>query len=122
MEFHVFSLSFCFIGREKHQLFLHFERTSAFHLVILSTVFVAMPSLYTGEPTLRKCIVKPFITAIFYNLNVSILLVKSNKILTAFKSKIFVCKSEIWKENASELFVLALNMVIGIVIVVLFIF
>ena len=69
-------------------------RLSMFHLFSKAVVFIAVPFLFLGNLTPVKCLVQPVFLLMFCILPSTLILKKSQKILTAFRSKRKLSKQE----------------------------
>ena len=97
-------------------------RTSIVHLTVIMTIFITVPVAYIGYPNKAVCIMRPLIVAVLYNCSVSLLLIKSNKILSAYNSKRVSSATNVHREIAAEIFLVILNQVIvlGLVVTMFF--
>uniref|UniRef100_A0A7M5XEY2 G-protein coupled receptors family 3 profile domain-containing protein n=1 Tax=Clytia hemisphaerica TaxID=252671 RepID=A0A7M5XEY2_9CNID len=92
-------------------------RTTLIHFAVFFVIFCVIPIAYIGKPNPFCCILRPIIIAILYNLNISILLSKSNKMLSAVSSKVKITKAEMRRERIGEIFFVIMNLVIGALII-----
>ena len=93
-------------------------RTSIVHLIVIMSIFITVPIAYIGNPNKEKCVLRPLIIAVLYNCNISLLLTKSNKILSAYNSKQVSSVFTVRREKAAEIFVVLLNQAIVLCIVI----
>lgn len=93
-------------------------RTSIVHLIVIMSIFITVPIAYIGKPNKLKCFLRPLIIAVLYNCNISLLLTKSNKILSAYNSKQVSSVFTVRREKAAEIFVVLLNQAIVLCIVI----
>ena len=95
------------------------DRTFTFiHLLIIFVLNALLPVLYFGESTETLCILRPFSVAVLYNGSVSVILVKSNKLVQAFKAKIKINGSEVLRTKLTQCLVVACNVAVGFMIVI----
>lgn len=93
-------------------------RTSIVHLLVIMAIFITVPIAYIGFPTKPKCILRILTIAVLYNFSISLLLTKSNKILSAYNSKGVSSSFTVKREKAAEIFIVLLNQAIVLCIVI----
>ena len=84
------------------------------HLAIILLSYVVLPVLHFWKPSTTVCASRPLSVAALYSLNVSIISVKSNKLVNAFLSKTRASGNEALKTTLTQLFVVVINFIIGI--------
>lgn len=89
-------------------------RTSMVHMAVIMMTFLAIILSYIGYPNKTSCIVRPLIVAVLYNCNVCLLLTKSNKILSAYNSKIISSASEVRNVIMAEIFLIILSQAVAL--------
>jgi len=61
--------------------------STVLHLILMSLIFITFPILFVGEPTQLKCTLQPIGVLLLCTCPTTIILMKSQKILVAFKTK-----------------------------------
>lgn len=89
-----------------------------FHLWSLMIINIILPFVYIGKPSILKCVSRPVAVGLLYNLNISIVLVKSNKMVQAFQSKIRITSSEIRQTTLTQWFVVLLNLIGALMLII----
>ena len=86
--------------------------TSLVHLSSNLLLFVASYALYFNGLDTTKCVARSLVIGILYNLNISIILVKSHKLVMAFKARIRVHRDEVLKLKLKQFFIVFINLII----------
>ena len=75
---------------------------SMLHLILILLMFTILPILFIGEPTRLKCTLQPIVVLLLCTCPSTIILMKSQKILLAFKSKTRLSSSQKRKSTAIQ--------------------
>ena len=93
--------------------------------VQLALIFLTFPAgyfLYFEKPTAVKCASRPLLVAIVYNINISIILVKSHKLVMVFSAKTRVNSNEVLKVKLTQIFTVVINLLVTASIFTIFTF
>ena len=86
--------------------------TSLVHLSSNLLIFVTSYALYFNGLDTTKCVTRSLVIGVLYNLNISIILVKSHKLVMAFKARIRILRNEVLRLKLKQFFVVFVNLVI----------
>ena len=101
----IFSLlTMAVFGKHRHTPFVRaFDLPNLFlHLISMLLSFVAFPHLFVGQPSLYKCYLQPISILVLSICPSIIILLKSQKILLLFKSKLKLSKGEQMRSSAKQ--------------------
>ena len=84
-----------------------------FHIVLIAVNFLLLLLAFYGEPSEIKCYCRLFAMTIFYTIIVGIILLRSQKVLKAFGSRIKLTKSEVRREFFGEIFFLLILVLVN---------
>ena len=90
-----------------------------FHLLLILLTNVFLPLTYYGQPNTTKCMARICIVAVLYNGNLSVILVKSNKLVQVFKSKTRISGKEMTRTKITQWFIIIINMLVGLSIILI---
>ena len=93
-------------------------RTSSVHLMLILLCFIAYPPLFFSRPVTIACYLRPFIVCFIQASSSALILVKSNRILMIFKSKLRITSKEIRKMYAFQGATVALLNIAGAALVI----
>jgi len=91
-------------------------RSSLVHLLFMLFLFAALPFLFVGEPTTKKCLLQPIAVLIFCICPSTLILIKSQKILVAFKTKTRLTSCDIRKSLAKQFSIIGTIIIIDSVV------
>ena len=86
-------------------------------LIVITLLFCNLPILYFTEPNVLKCALRTVIVYLLYNINVSIVYVKSIKLVEAFSAKVRRSRSEVRRTVLVQTFTVLINIVIGLLLI-----
>ena len=84
-----------------------------FHIVLIAANFLLLLLAFYGEPSEMKCYCRLFAMTIFYTIIVGIILLRSQKVLKAFGSRIKMTKSEVRRAFFGEIFFLLILVLVN---------
>jgi len=93
--------------------------------VQLALILLTFPLTYFSyfeKPTELKCICRPLLVAVIYNVNISIILVKSHKLVMVFSAKTRISGDEVFKVKLTQIFTVVVNLMVTTSIFVFFAF
>jgi len=85
---------------------------SLFHILVLLIQFLAPSYFFIGRPHVLRCASLPLSISVFNTISISLVLVKSKKLLQAFESKVKLEKSETRRTIMRQITTIVLNMFI----------
>ena len=84
-------------------------RLSNFHLLSIAVPLLFNLMVFQGKPNMYRCVCRPLSIAVFNTITISIVLVKSQKLLQAFNSKIKVRHRQVLMTSLKQAAVIVVN-------------
>jgi len=93
-------------------------RTSVVHLLLILLCFLTYPPLFFSRPITIVCYLRPFVVCFVQASSSAVILVKSNRILTIFKSKLRITSEDIRKMYALQVTTVILLNIAGVALAI----
>jgi len=89
-------------------------KTVFLHLILLLLTFVMFPVVFFSRPSLPVCTLRPFMVTVLCSSSVSIMLIKTNRILSIINAKLRISREEMKKRSFFNVSLVALFNAIGV--------
>jgi len=94
------------------------KKVTSLYLVTSLALMICLLLAYFSKPSVSKCLVRPFIGGVLYNLHITIILVKSNKLLKVFHSNTRATSNKVMKVSLAQIFTVLVSILIACAIII----